>query len=155
MSAVGSTERATSMRRLAGVAFAFGAALAYGASQVIIRHSVEGVASPLVGSLIALACGTLGFAVVSAKNLGYSRGRMRRGAAFFAAAGIFSALGVLMMFQALGRAQVVVVSPLVATNPLFTLVFAALLLRGVERITRQIVLGALLVVAGVAVLALA
>lgn len=155
MSAIHNTQRASSTRRLAGVAFAFGAALAYGASQVIIRHSVEGVASPLVGSLIALACGTLGFAVISARSLGDSRGNLRRGAAFFAAAGIFSALGVLMMFQALGRAQVVVVSPLVATNPLFTLLFAAALLRGVEHITPRIVLGALLVVAGVAVLALA
>ena len=45
-----------------------------------------------------------------------------------------------------------VISPVLATNPLFTLLFASIFLRGVERITPRVVLGALLVVAGVVVL---
>ena len=43
---------------------------------------------------------------------------------------------------ALARGEVVVVAPVLATNPLFTLLFAFLLLRGVERITPRIVLPA-------------
>ena len=63
--------------------------------------------------------------------------------------------GVMLMFQALSRGNVVVVSPLVSTNPLFTLVLAAVLLRDVERITRRTIVGALLVVLGVVVVTVA
>ena len=58
----------------------------------------------------------------------------------------------MLMFQALSRGPVVVLSPVVSTNPLFTLLFASIFLRGVERITPRVVAGALLVVGGVVVL---
>jgi uncharacterized membrane protein len=108
-----------------------------------------------VGSLIALFWGTLGFSLMAARGLRSPAGNFRRGAVFFAAAGIFSAVGVVLMFQALSRGQVVVVSPVLATNPLFTLVLAAIFLRDVERITWRIVVGAILVVVGVTVLSVA
>ena len=139
---------------ITGVAFAISAAMAYGSSQVMTRHGIGSLAPPLVGSLIALFWGTLGFAILSARNLGGRGDHFRRGALFFTTGGIFSAMGVLLMFLALGRGTVVVVSPVLATNPLFTLIFAAIFLRGVERITLRIVMGALLVVAGVAVLSI-
>ena len=72
----------------------------------------------------------------------------------FAGAGIFSTTGVLCLFLALERAPVVLVSPVANTNPLFSLIFVALLLRGVERLTPRVFLGAGLVVAGVGVLTL-
>jgi drug/metabolite transporter, DME family len=137
---------------LTGVAFSLGAAVAYGASQVLTRQFVGGLASPLVGSFIALTFGTLGFAVLSLRSLGPRGEHFWRGAAYFAGAGVFSATGVLLLFVALSRGQVVVISPVVATNPLFTLVMASVLLRGVERITARVVIGAVLVVAGVVVL---
>ena len=67
-------------------------------------------------------------------------------------AGLFSAAGVMLMFTALRRGEVVVLSPILATNPLFTLVFASVMLRDVERITRRVVFGGLLVVCGVVAL---
>ena len=148
------TERASRWTLVTGVAFALGAALAYGGSQVLTRQAIGHLAPPLVGSLIALFWGTLGFAILSARNLGGRGDHFRRGTLFFAAGGVFSAMGVLLMFFALGRGQVVVISPVLATNPLFTLLFASIFLRGMERITPRIVLGALLVVSGVAVLSL-
>jgi DME family drug/metabolite transporter len=141
-------------RVLAGVAFGFSASLAYGASQVLTRHTVSELAPPLVGSSIALFWGTLGFFLLSVRSLGQRGEAFRRGALLFAGAGIFSAVGVILMFQALSRGQVVVISPVLATNPLFTLVMAALMLRDVERITTRVVVGALLVVSGVAALSL-
>ena len=140
---------------ITGAAFALCAAMAYGSSQVLTREGIGSLAPPLVGSLIALFWGTLGFAALSARNLGERGDHFGRGALFFVTGGILSAMGVLLMFLALGRGTVVVVSPVLATNPLFTLLFAAMFLRGVERITPRIVLGALLVVAGVAVLSIA
>ncbi len=137
---------------ITGVAFALAAAMAYGSSQVITRQIIGNMAPPLVGTLISLFWGTLGFALLSARNLGDRGDHFGRGALFFAAGGLFSAMGVLLMFYALGLGQVVVISPVLATNPLFTLLFASIFLRGVERITPRVVLGALLVVAGVVVL---
>ncbi len=147
-------ERAGARRTLAGIAFGLTAAVAYGTAQVLARHSVSDLAPPLVGTFIALAWGTLGFFLLTVRGLqrgGYSG----RGVLYFAAAGVCSAGGVMLMFQALSRGNVVVVSPLVSTNPLFTLVLAAVLLRDVERITRRTIVGALLVVLGVVVVTVA
>jgi DME family drug/metabolite transporter len=139
---------------LTGAAFALAAAVSYGSSQVITRQALGDLAPPLVGSAIALFWGTLGFAILSARSLGERGDHLWRGVAFFATGGVFSAMGVLLMFYALGLGQVVVISPVLATNPLFTLFFAALLLRGVEQITLRVIIGSVLVVAGVAVLSI-
>jgi drug/metabolite transporter (DMT)-like permease len=146
------TEQRVTRQVLLGIACAFGAAISYGASQVLTRHSVSDLAPPLTGSAIALCWGTLGFFFISARGLREPSNDFRRGALLFVCVGIFSSLGVVGLFQALERGPVVLVSPVVSVNPLFTLLFAALLLREVERITAQVVLGALLVVAGVVVL---
>lgn len=138
-----------------GLIFGFGAAMSYGTSQVLTRHSVSNLAPPLVGAFVALAWGTLGFSLMSARSIARAGERSARGTLFFVLAGLFSACGIMLMFQALQRGEVVILSPVLATNPLFTLIFAAALLRGVERITPRIVAGALLVVAGVVVLTVA
>lgn len=135
-----------------GIAFAMTAALSYGSSQVIARYAVTDLAPPLIGAFIALFWGTLGFALLSARNLGPRPANLRRGTLYFVGAGVFSSMGVLLMFTALSKGDVVILSPVLATNPLFTLVFAALFLRGVEQITRRAVIGTALVVAGVIVL---
>jgi len=137
---------------ISGVLFALAAATAYGTSQVITRQSVGDLATPLVGTLIAIFWGTLGFTVLAARDFRERRPGFRRGAIFFTLAGLFSALGVVFLFQALSRGTVVIVSPVAATNSLFTMFFASMMLRGVERITWRVVLGAALVVSGVVVL---
>jgi drug/metabolite transporter (DMT)-like permease len=138
-----------------GVAYALAAALSYGASQVLTRQGVSDLAPPLTGSFIALLWGTVGFSLLSARGLADRPPDFWRGAKFFAAGGIFSAAGVLLMFEALSRGQVVVVSPVLATNPLFTLFLATVMLRGLEQITLRVIAGTCLVVLGVVVLTVA
>jgi uncharacterized membrane protein len=60
-------------------------------------------------------------------------------------------VALLAFFTAfsLDAGRVAVVDSLAATAPLFTTLFSAVLLRDVERVTRGVVLGALLVVVGV------
>ncbi|MDA0256857.1 MAG: DMT family transporter [Chloroflexi bacterium] len=128
-----------------GVVYALGAALSYGASQVLTRQGVSELAPPLVGAFIAILWGVSGFALVSARGLTMRTPNFWRGARFVAAGGLFSAGAVLLMFQALSRGQVVVVAPILSTNPLFTLLMAALLLRGLEQITWRVVAGTMLV----------
>jgi len=141
-------------RVILGVIFGFGASLSYGVSQVLTRQSLSDV-TPIVGSSLALFWGTLGFVLMSFRNLRAPATDFRRGALYFTAGGIFSAMGVMGLFLALERAQVVIVAPISSTNPLFTLVLAAIFLRDVEQLNLRVVAGALLVVAGVIVLTVA
>jgi drug/metabolite transporter (DMT)-like permease len=134
---------------LRGYIFAFSAAIAYAASQVVAREGVAEFDAPLVGTTIALAFGTAGFVLIALRNFGAPVSDFRRGALFFASAGIFSATGVSGMFLAVNQAEVVIVSPISSTHPLFTLLFAAIFLRDLERITLRVVVGGALVVAGV------
>ncbi len=64
------------------------------------------------------------------------------------AAGCFEALGALLAMMALGVGRVVVVAPIVATTPLWTLLMTLVLLRGQERVGRRTVLATACVVGG-------
>jgi uncharacterized membrane protein len=55
---------------------------------------------------------------------------------------------ILFLFHALDRADVSLVAPLVATQPLFVLLLSALILRHLERRERSTVLASLVVVGG-------
>ena len=74
--------------------------------------------------------------------------------AYFVGSGLVTAVALLSLFEALDRGPVAVVDPLTGTAPLFTTVFAAVLLRDLERVTRGVVAGAVLVVAGAALITL-
>ena len=150
---VSSTRSKTSPVR--GYVFAFSAAIAYGASQVTARHGVSDFQAPLVGITIALAFASLGFILIVARNLDSRPADVCRGSLFFGAAGIFSAVGMASMFFAVQHAEVVVVSPVASTNPLFTLFFAAILLRSIEQLNPRILIGSALVVLGVIVISIA
>ena len=153
MSVLEQTTEPESRRRLVtGAAFAFSAAVSYGVAQVLTRHGVSDLAPPLVGSAVALICGTLGLLPFTVRGLWRRGADFQRGALLFAGAGICSSVGVVGLFQSLQLGPVVLVAPVVSTNPLFTLLWAVLLLRNVEHISREVVIGALLVVAGVIVL---
>ncbi|WP_247730955.1 DMT family transporter [Halovivax limisalsi] len=69
---------------------------------------------------------------------------------YFAGSGLVTTVAMLSLMAALGLAEgrIAVVDSLVATAPLFTVVFAAVFLRRVERVTKGVVLGAGLIVAG-------
>lgn len=69
---------------------------------------------------------------------------------YFAASGLLTTVALLALFGALDRGPVAVVDPVSATAPLFTTAFAYFLLRDLERVTRGIVAGVVLVVVGVA-----
>ena len=64
---------------------------------------------------------------------------------------MFNGASLFLMYTALAKGKVAPVSPIVATYPLFTLALSMLFLRH-ERIPPRVALGAVLTVAGVAVL---
>jgi uncharacterized membrane protein len=73
---------------------------------------------------------------------------MRAALAPFAGSGLVTAVAQTTLLEALDRARVTVVAPLVGTGVLWTVVFAALVLGRSELIGRRLVVIALLVVAG-------
>ncbi|HEY7165697.1 MAG TPA: DMT family transporter [Candidatus Binatia bacterium] len=72
----------------------------------------------------------------------------RRAMGSFIIAGTFETLGILLGIIALSVGQVVVVSPIIATSPLWVVLGTWVFLSDVERLTLRTILGAVCVVAG-------
>ena len=135
---------------LAG-AFFFGAgnvARAYGLDAFGEVTLLEAVALNEAGALVALA----GYGVYAARGDVFSAPKTTY--AYFAGSGTLTAVALLALFAALELGRVAIVDPLAATAPLFTTVFAAVLLKDLERVTRGVVAGAALVVVGAAIVVL-
>ena len=78
----------------------------------------------------------------------------RRAVIDFFLSGFFEALGALLTLVALTTGRVVIVSPIVATTPLFSLVISLIFLRGKETINTITILGTFAVVVGTIAIAL-
>jgi len=73
---------------------------------------------------------------------------------YFLAAGVTISLVMVCIYYALDLGKVSVVIPISSTAPFFSLIFTAIFLRDVERVTLKIVLAAAMIVGGVALLTL-
>ena len=73
----------------------------------------------------------------------------------FIAAGVFETLAVLLMLTAFVSGPVVLVSPIAATSPIWTLLMSVVFLRDLERVNAYTVSGTVCVVAGVIAIYLA
>ena len=76
----------------------------------------------------------------------------RRAVKWFVLSGLASGLGVSLSLLAMKLGTVVIVSPLTATVPLFTLLLGVIFLRRLETVNRRVVLGSLLICLGAAAL---
>lgn len=124
-----------------------------GGSQAAVKAGLALWPDPFVAVLVGytVSCATMLFVnrfIVSGTNARPSRS----GILWFVAVGFSNGAGVLAMYAALARGQVSVVSPLVATYPLFTLGLSALFLRE-ERFGARVLLGVALTVVGAVILA--
>lgn len=70
-------------------------------------------------------------------------------AKYFVISSITSSIGFLLYFLSLSQGLLVQVQPIAATNPLFALFFSHLFLPDMERVTPQIVIGAVLIFIGI------
>lgn len=76
----------------------------------------------------------------------------RRALPWFALSGLLNGLAVILMYEGLRQGSVTVVSPIVASYPIFTFLLSGLLLRD-ERLTARVAAGVALTVVGVIVMA--
>src|SRR5262249_47555056 len=147
--------RAGGVRALTALAILLplaGAAIRGGA-QAAVKGGLALWSDPFVAVLIGytVSCATI-FAASRALVPAHAAPLNRRGVLWFMSVGACNGVGILTMYAALLRGHVSVVSPLVATYPLFTLALSAMFLRE-ERLRPRRLPGVALTVTGVAVLA--
>jgi uncharacterized membrane protein len=137
-----------------GRSFAIGAAITYALASVLAKRGLTSLAPPLVGAAVSLLSGTVVSGLFAGGGLRSNLRKNRKSVAFFLMSGAAAGCGVLSTFFSLSMAPVVIVSPLVNTNPLFALLLSHLFLKGLERITLRLVLGAIFVILGTALIAM-
>jgi drug/metabolite transporter (DMT)-like permease len=141
--------RPADFRRL-GILFALVTTALFAVRDNVLRAiAKDSHVHPLVAAPVSLLAG---LATVAAFLL-LTRGRAfvtgyGRSLRAFAPAGVVFGLSYALLFEAYYHGRVSVVAPLVATESLWGVLFAALLLRRSELVGRRLVLGAVLIVAG-------
>jgi drug/metabolite transporter (DMT)-like permease len=132
-----------------GLFLAFGCTIMFTTRDNIVRwlSSETTVAPQLAAAVSTLSAGALLFLYLAVTRRGRLLGDLRLGTVPFVLPGVLWGASYASLFEAFYRARVTVVSPLVATEALFSVLFAMLLLR-TELVGRHLVLGASLVVAG-------
>ena len=147
--------RPEDFRRL-GVVFAVAATVLFAVRDNVVRAlATDSDVPPLVAvpvSLFAAVATVAVYLVVTRRGswaLGYG-GALRT----FAPAALIFGLSYVLLFEAYYHGRVSVVAPLVATESLWGVAFAALFLRRSELVGRRLVLGAVLIVAGGVVIGL-
>ena len=126
------------------------AAVAYGSSTFMIKILVTDYATPLVTATFSVMFGLLMLAPLVASDVPRAFREHRRFATMFVFSGIAGGIGSLSIFFALERGDLMVVTPIISTSPLITLILAHLFLQRLEKLTIPIILGAILVVGGTA-----
>jgi uncharacterized membrane protein len=119
------------------------------------RHGLTITDEPMFFSFVIAIVSLVG-AIPFALWSGAGRGLVwhRRAVVYFALSGFFEAMGAWLTLLALAAARVVVVSPIVATTPLFSLFLSLIFLRGKERVTGLSIAGTAAVVTGTIAIAL-
>lgn len=141
---------------LVGYSAAFGAALCYGGAQVLVKKGVADFTSPLVGSSVSLLAGMVIVALISIRSLdGPSMLSKKQAVLFMALAGMAASAGVTLSYLAISYAPVVIVAPVSGIHPLVSILCASIFLKQLEKITLKTILGACLIVIGIAIITVA
>ena len=142
---VSERERPRHVKRI-GLAYAMGATVVFATRDNLLRWlAVDTDVSPELAAAATLASGGVVIAtwvIVARRPFSFEPLR------YFAPAGIMFGLSYVCLFEAYFRGRVTVVSPLVATESLWGVLFSALFLRRIEVIGVRLAVGASLIVAG-------
>ena len=148
---------ATDRRAALGYLMALVAAACYGGTNVIAKELTEEYGSPLMISTISLMFGIILLWPVAGREAISTLRESRGNPKFVVSAelsGLAAATGVICLYFALQKADVAVVSPIVSTNPIFTIVLAQIFISRMENLTKWLFLGVGITVAGVIVVSL-
>lgn len=136
-----------------GFGMALGAGFCYGATNVIGKKVLDEYPHPFIVSAYALLFGMVIMLLLAHADVPRAVSKSRRSLFPILLAGTASGAGVTFTYFALSLTEVVIAAPLIASAPLVTLILAHLVLRGLERVTWQLVLGTLMIVGGIVLVA--
>ena len=139
-------------RSLVGYLQAVFAAASYGGATVMAKELTQAYGSPLMVSGFSLVFGMLLLSPLAGRQAVRELQASSPNPGFAVHAGLSglsSAAAVILLFYAVQEGDVVVVAPVVSSNPLITLVLAHLFIARLEKITRQLVAGTVLTVLGI------
>lgn len=124
-------------------------ATAFGASAILRKAGLGFVNIPLLAAAItAGAAAIFSFVLLQIQGGKQTFKLTRRSAAWLFSAGLFNTAAMLSVFYALSHGKVVIVEPLVSSNPVLTLLLTAIFLRDIEALSSRVIIGALLTVTG-------
>ena len=125
------------------------AALAFGISSNLRKAGLTAVSQPLLGAAVTLGTAFLVLLIIVQLRGGRQALKWDGQSGRWLFAGALVNTGALLsFFAALNLGQVVRVEPLVACNPLLSILWTGIFLRSIERLSSRIVAGALVTVAG-------
>jgi drug/metabolite transporter (DMT)-like permease len=136
--------------RLIGLAFSFGCVILFATRDNIVRWLAKDSTVPpqLAAATTILSGSVLMLAYLAVTRRTRLLGVLRREGPPFVLPGLLWGSSYAFLFEAFFRSRVSIVSPLVATESLWAVLLAVLLLRRTELVGKHLVAGALLVVVG-------
>ena len=141
----------TDRKYLLGYLLALSAGAAYGGTNIVFKKAAEHLDSPLVITALSLLLGLVMLFPFTARSVSESprilandRGSLRS----VALAGLAAGIGMNALYFALQKADVVIIGPIVACNPLITLLMAHIFISRLERVTIRLVAGTVLAATG-------
>jgi uncharacterized membrane protein len=124
-------------------------AVAFGISTNLRKSGLMVVQLPVLAAAVTL--GTAFLVVLGIISIRGGRGALifnRQSNGWLFGAALLNTAAILSFFSALNLGQIVRVEPLVACNPLLTLLLAGIFLRQLERLSPRVLVGALVTVIG-------
>jgi uncharacterized membrane protein len=132
------------------------AALAFGISTTLRKTGLMTVQRPILAA--AVTVGTALFALLALIQIQGGRRALklnRQSGGWLIAAALVNTGAILSVFSALNVGKIVRVEPLIASNPLLSILWTGIFLREIERLSVRVVIGALVTVAGTILVATA
>lgn len=124
-------------------------AMAFGASAILRKAGLGHVDIPVMAAAITAGSAAMfSFVLLQIRGGKEAFKLTRRSAAWLFSAGLINTAAMLSVFYALSHGKVVIVEPLVSSNPVLTLLFTAIFLRDLEVLNLRVIIGALLTVTG-------
>jgi uncharacterized membrane protein len=131
--------------------FPLATAFFYGIASIPQKVGVGITNSPILGATIEMSTALMVLVVY----LFLSKPKLllnRRSFSYFSLGGVFGSIGLLSLFYAFSIGNIVTLIPLISIAPLFTLFLAYFLLGGLEKITFKLIISAIFVVIGSALI---
>ncbi len=131
------------------------AAFFYASSSAIRKVGLNILPESVLGAVVGAMTGFIAYPILlmlmgKTNEIKYSR----EAAPFLVAGGITTSVAWVSMFMATQLGPVGVTSAIIGANPLFGLILSAVLLKETEKITTQVIIGCLTIVASVVIITL-